>query len=175
MASDVGAVMDRLDIGKAAIVGWSDGADTGLVLAHDAPERVAGLLFFACNVDGSGTKPFVYTDTIGRCLSRHKKDYAALSSTPDEFDALFEAVGQMQRSQPDYTAADLAAVRVPVLSVLTDKDEFITREHAEYIGRSIPRGEFRLLLEGSHFAPIQRPAAFNRVVLDFLAGLPAET
>jgi pimeloyl-ACP methyl ester carboxylesterase len=175
MASDVRAVMDRLDIGNAAIVGWSDGADTGLVLAHDEPERVAGLLFFACNVDSTGTKPFEYTETIGRCLSRHKKDYAALSSTPDQFDALFEAVGEMQRSQPNYTAADLAAVNVPVLSLLTDKDEFITLEHAEYIGRTIPQGGFRVLPEGSHFAPIQRPDAFNRMVLDFLAGLPVGT
>jgi pimeloyl-ACP methyl ester carboxylesterase len=172
MAADVRAVMDRLGIGRAGIVGWSDGADTGLVMAHDTPERVRGLLFFACNVDGSGTKPFVFTETIGRCLSRHKKDYAALSATPDQFDALFGAVGQMQRSQPGYAAVDLAAVRVPVLSLLSDNDEFITREHAEYIARTVPGAGFRLLAEGTHFAPVQRPGAFNAAVLDFLASLP---
>src|SRR5262245_51463448 len=34
MASDVLAVMDRLGIARAAIVGWSDGACTGLILGR---------------------------------------------------------------------------------------------------------------------------------------------
>src|SRR4051794_13448656 len=33
MASDVAAVMDRLNLQKAGLVGWSDGACTALVLA----------------------------------------------------------------------------------------------------------------------------------------------
>src|SRR5437588_12994063 len=37
MASDVLAVMDMLDVAKAPIVGWSDGACTALVLARQAP------------------------------------------------------------------------------------------------------------------------------------------
>jgi pimeloyl-ACP methyl ester carboxylesterase len=174
MASDVVAVMDALGIARAAVVGWSDGADTGLVLAHDTPGRMSGLLFFACNVDSTGTRPFVFTETIGRCLSRHRKDYAALSATPDGFDQLFEDIGLMQRTQPNYAAADLAAIRTPVLSLLSDRDEFITREHAEYIARAIPGAGFQLLAEGSHFAPIQRPAAFTAAMLAFLARLPAE-
>ena len=39
MAGDVRAVMDRLGVERAAIVGWSDGGDTGLVLADETPER----------------------------------------------------------------------------------------------------------------------------------------
>ena len=56
MASDVAAVMDALRIEKAALVGWSDGACTALILASKAPTRVAGVFFFACNMDPSGTK-----------------------------------------------------------------------------------------------------------------------
>jgi pimeloyl-ACP methyl ester carboxylesterase len=37
MASDVLAVMDALRIDKAAVVGWSDGACTALILAMQAP------------------------------------------------------------------------------------------------------------------------------------------
>src|SRR3954464_211403 len=55
MAGDLQAVMDHLEMPKAALVGWSDGACTALVLAGQAPERVAGVFFFACNVDPSGT------------------------------------------------------------------------------------------------------------------------
>src|SRR5580698_3918049 len=63
MASDVLAVMDVLQLEKAAIVGWSDGACTGLIMGAKTPERVAGVLFFGCNMDPSGTKEFVATPT----------------------------------------------------------------------------------------------------------------
>lgn len=168
MAADVLAVMDRLGVDRAAIVGWSDGACTGLVLARQFPARVAGVFFFACNTDPSGTLPFEATPVIDRCFARHVKDYAALSPTPDQFDALAEAVGLMQRTQPNYSAADLAAIRVPVAIVQGAADEFIKPEHARYLARSIPGAELVVLPDVSHFAPLQRPQLFNREVLGFL-------
>ena len=144
MATDVIAVMDRLGVARAAIVGWSDGADIGLVMAHDTPGRVAGVFFLACNVDQSGTKPFVMSDRLGHCISRHQKDYAALSATPEGFEAFSADLNVMQRSQPDYSAADLAAVRAPVLVALGEGDEFIKPEHAAYVARSIPGAELRI-------------------------------
>ncbi|WP_144408407.1 alpha/beta fold hydrolase, partial [Devosia psychrophila] len=65
---DVLAVLDQLRIERAAVVGWSDGAFTGLALARAHPERVAGVFFFACNVDASGAWPFEMTEVIGNCL-----------------------------------------------------------------------------------------------------------
>ncbi len=168
MASDVAAVMDALHIEKAGLVGWSDGACTALVLASNTPSRAAGVFFFGCNMDPSGTKEFVFTPVIGRCLNRHKKDYAALSATPDRFDEFSEAVGLMQRTQPNYSAQDLAQIRVPVLIVQSEHDEFIKREHAEYLARSIPNAESVNLQGVSHFAPLQRPEQFNAVMLAFL-------
>ena len=173
MASDVLAVMDRLKIAKAAIVGWSDGACTGLILARSHPERVSGVFFFACNMDPSGTKEFVMTPMIERCFSRHTKDYAALSATPEQFDALVEAVSLMQRTEPNYTAADLTEIDVPVAIVHSEHDEFIKREHADHLARHIPGAEFIFLPGVSHFAPLQRPAQFNAAILTFLARISA--
>ncbi|MDB5527992.1 MAG: alpha/beta hydrolase family protein [Devosia sp.] len=172
MASDVLAVMDALKIGRAPIVGWSDGACIGLAMSRMAPERVSGVLFFACNVDDSGTKPFEFTRMLGNCIGRHQADYAALSTTPDDFQAFSDAVGLMQRTQPNYSAADLAAISVPVTVVQSEHDEFIKPEHAAYIARTIPGAELVELKEVSHFAPLQRPEVFNAVVLGFLEKLP---
>jgi pimeloyl-ACP methyl ester carboxylesterase len=168
MASDVAAVMDTLHLEKAALVGWSDGACTALILASKAPSRVAGVLFFACNMDPSGTKQFEFTPILGRCISRHLQDYKRLSATPDQFDEFSEAVGLMQRTQPNYSAEDLAEISVPVVIVHSEHDEFIKREHAEYLARSIPNAEFIYLPGVSHFAPLQRPEQFNTVIFAFL-------
>lgn len=168
MAGDVAAVMDTLHLEQAALVGWSDGACTALILADKAPARVAGVLFFACNMDPSGTKEFVFTPIIGNCFNRHVQDYAQLSTTPDQFDAFSEAVGLMQRTEPNYSAHDLAQIRVPVAIVHSEHDEFIKREHAVYLAQSIPNAELVELSGVSHFAPLQRPDQFNHAMLAFL-------
>lgn len=168
MASDVLAVMNRLEIGRAALVGWSDGACTALILADREPHRVSGVFFFACSMDPSGTKPFVATPVIDRCFSRHKKDYRALSATPDQFGAFVDDVSRMMATEPNYSAQDLGRLSVPVAIVLGNGDEFIKPEHAAYLMRSIPGAEFIALADVSHFAPLQRPESFNREVLGFL-------
>jgi pimeloyl-ACP methyl ester carboxylesterase len=169
MASDVLAVMDALHIERAVLVGWSDGACAALVLAAKAPERAAGVFFFACNMDPSGVKEIEPSPILDRCFSRHARDYAQLSATPDQFKAFVEAVSLMMRTQPNYSAHDLAEISVPVAIVLGEEDEFIRREHAEYLARSIPNAELVILDGVSHFAPLQRPEAFNTTMLAFIA------
>ena len=171
MAADTRAVMDALGVAKAAFIGWSDGADTALVLSRQTPDRSAGVFFFGCNVDATGTLPFQFTDIIGRIYNHHVRDYAELSPLPGGFEAMRDDLGVMQKSQPNYGPAELAEVAVPVWSVLGERDEFIKREHAEYIARAIPGAKFVLLPEVSHFAPLQRPDSFNRIMLAFLADL----
>jgi pimeloyl-ACP methyl ester carboxylesterase len=139
-----------------------------LILADKSPARVAGVFFFACNMDLSGTKEVEFGPTIQRCFSRHVKDYAQLSPARDRFDEFTEAVGLMQRTQPNYSADQLAKIRVPVAIVHSEHDEFIKREHAEYLARSIPDAEFIYLANVSHFAPLQRPEQFNIVMIAFL-------
>jgi pimeloyl-ACP methyl ester carboxylesterase len=169
MAGDVVAVMDALQIEQAALVGWSDGACTALILADKAPTRAAGVFFFACNMDPSGTKEITeFGPILQRCIGRHRQDYARLSAAPDQFDDLSAAVDLMQKTQPNYSADDLAGIGVPVAIVHSEHDEFIKRAHAEYLARTIPGAEFVYLPGVSHFAPLQRPAQFNRAMLAFL-------
>src|SRR5882762_10048631 len=165
MASDVIAVMDALHLERVGLVGWSDGACTALVLAAKAPSRTVGVFFFACNMDPSGVKPFEATPTLNRCFARHTKDYAELSATPEHFKDFVAAVTLMQQTQPNYSAHDLAKISVPVVIVQSEHDEFIKREHAEYLARSISNAELIVLNTVSHFAPLQRPEQFNEAML----------
>jgi pimeloyl-ACP methyl ester carboxylesterase len=169
MASDVLAVMDALHVEKAAVVGWSDGACIALILAMKAPARIAGVFFFGCNMDPTGAKEIAQPNPIlDRCFGRHAKDYARLSTTPDQFEAFAEAVGEMMKTQPNYSARDMADIHAPVAIVQSEHDEFIKPEHAEYLARSIRGAELILLPGVSHFAPLQRPEQFNSVMRAFL-------
>jgi pimeloyl-ACP methyl ester carboxylesterase len=175
MASDVLAVTDTLHLKKAVLVGWSDGACAALILAAKVPSRAAGVFYFACNMDPGGVKPFEATPTVNRCFARHAKDYAELSATPEDFKNFVGDVNLMGQTQPNYSAKDLAKISVPVVIVQSEHDEFIKREHAEYLARSIPNAEYIFLKDMSHFAPLQRPRQFNAAVLKFVAKvLPRE-
>jgi pimeloyl-ACP methyl ester carboxylesterase len=168
MASDVLALMDALHLKTAALVGWSDGACTALILAAKHPSRVAGVFFFACNMDPSGLKPFEATPALNRCFARHAKDYKELSVTPERFEGFVEDVSLMGRTQPNFSAHDLASITVPVTVVQSEHDEFIKCEHADYLARTIPDAKFVLLKNVSHFAPLQRPDSFNAAILEFV-------
>ena len=168
MASDVRAVMDALHLEMAGLVGWSDGACIAMILAAEAPKRVAGVFFFACNMDPSGVREIEPSPILDRCFARHATDYAQLSATPDQFKVFVEAVSLMIKTQPNYSEHDLTRIGVPVMIVQSEHDEFIRREHAEYLARVIPNAEFLVLNGVSHFAPLQRPDQFNTAMLAFL-------
>ena len=74
----------------------------------------------------------------------------------------------MMKTEPNYSARDLAEIQVPVAIVQSEHDEFIKPEHAEYLARSIPGAELVLLPGVSHFAPLQRPEQFNAAMRTFL-------
>lgn len=171
LSQDVIAVCDELKIDRFAVIGWSDGACIGLELCRSHPRRVAGLFFFACNVDPSGARPFAATPEIERCFFRHGKDYEQLSETPENFQEFVDAVSAMQQSEPNLKAQDLAVIRTPVTVAQAEHDEFIAAEHAEYLAHALPNGKLARLPGVSHFAPIQRPHVFNAAALACLKSL----
>ncbi len=171
MASDVVGVMDALKIDRAAVVGWSDGAIIGLVMAMKYPQRLTRVFAFAANMDPSGVKPdMLSTPTFGGFATRGAAEYAAVSPTPNDYPAFRAAVEKMWDTEPNYTAADLGEITTPVVIADGDHDEAIKREHTEYLARSIPGAKLAILPGLSHFAMIQDPAAFNSVLLSFLSG-----
>ena len=171
MASDVVAVMDHLGIRKAAVVGWSDGAIVGLVMAIHDPDRLTRVFAFAANMDPSGVKPDVETNrTFARAEARGARDYAMLSPTPGDFAAFKKAIETMWQTEPNYTAAQLAKIITPVAIVDGDHDEAIKPEHTRYLARSIPGAKLIFLPGVSHFAMLQNPALFNAAMLGFLKG-----
>jgi pimeloyl-ACP methyl ester carboxylesterase len=171
MASDVVAVMDALKVPRAAVVGWSDGAIIGLVLAMKNPDRLTRVFAFAANMDPSGVKPDVATNpTFSRFEAEAGRSYARLSPTPAGFEDFAKAINRMWDTEPNYTAADLARIATPVAIVDGDHDEAIKRDHTEYLARAIPGAKLIILPGVSHFAMLQDPAQFNAAVLAFLGG-----
>lgn len=170
MAADVVAVMDKLRLKRAAIVGWSDGAIIGLLVAMHNGGRVDRLYAFGANMDQQGVRSdAAEAPILGVVGPRLVADYAALSGNPTGFGRLQQAVRTMQAHQPQYSAAQLATIRnVPIIIADGAQDEFITQAHPLYLARVIPGARLEIFPDAGHFAPWQQPAAFNRAILAFL-------
>ena len=171
MATDVLGLMDHLKLEKADIVGWSDGAIIGLDIGMNHPDRIGRLFAFAANSTVAGLKPDIDKDpTFSAYIERAGEEYRHNSPTPDEYDAFLNQIGAMWASQPNWSDADLARIRTPVLIVDGEHDEAIRRDHTEMLAKVVPGAQLLILPGVSHFAMLQDPAAFNAAVLKFLAG-----
>ena len=169
MASDVVGLMDYLKIQKADVVGWSDGAIIGLDLAMNHPDRIDRLFAFAANVTLAGLKDgFDKNPTFAAFIERAGEEYKKNSPTPDDYDAFLTQIGGMWASQPNWSAADLARIRTPVLIADGEHDEAIRRDHTELMAKEVPGAKLLILPGVSHFAMLQNPAEFNAAVLGFL-------
>jgi pimeloyl-ACP methyl ester carboxylesterase len=173
MASDVLALMDHLGIKKAAIVGWSDGAIIGLGIAMHHPERVSRLFAFAANSDPSGVADIAKSDVFNAYIERAGEEYKRLSPTPTEYKSFVEQITKMWETQPNWTEADLAAIKVPTWIVDADHDEAIKRENTEFMAAHIPNAGLLIQPNVSHFSFMQDPEQFTNDVLHFLEHVPA--
>ena len=169
MADDVIGLMDVLNVPKADIVGWSDGAILGLDLAIRYSSRVGKVFAFAANTVPSGVNDDVEKNpTFAAFIKRARQEYEKYSATPREYDSFLEQISKMWASEPNWTDAQLKAITAPVLVVDGDHDEAIKREHTEYIAATIPGAGLLILPNASHFAFLQDPDLFSYAVLHFL-------
>jgi 3-oxoadipate enol-lactonase len=67
------------------------------------------------------------------------------------------------------TRARLRAVRAPTLVVTGDCDRFVPPELSDELAGLIPGARLQRIPGGSHGVSFERPEAWNRIVLDFLA------
>ncbi len=170
-ADDVAALLDHLGIAMASLVGWSDGAVTGLELAMTRPARVAKLFAFGANSTPDGLKPHgARSPVFAAYAQRCRAEYRQLSPRPEKWPLLVDGLRAMWRSQPSYSRAQLARIATPTAVADGDYDEIIRREHTAAMSRQIPGARLVMLPWASHFAMLQDPARFTKAVLDFLTG-----
>ena len=66
----------------------------------------------------------------------------------------------------------LAGVAMPTLIIVGDQDQPFLAP-CEYMAKKIPGARLEVIRGAGHSSNLDQPEAFNRVLLDFLGGLPA--
>jgi pimeloyl-ACP methyl ester carboxylesterase len=172
MAADVVAVMDALDIGKASVVGLSDGGIVGLILGFRYPERVDKLFIWGASFDtqsDSTAAPDPAMKGMGAVfMARAQAQYRAVSPTPDGFAALRAALIDLGRREPDLAPAQLASIKAKTVIADGEHEQFIARAHTARLAALIPGSRLLVLPNVSHGGPQQDPAGFHAAVAALL-------
>jgi pimeloyl-ACP methyl ester carboxylesterase len=170
MTSDIIALMDFLKIGKAHVLGWSDGGIIGLDLAINQPDRLIKVIASGANYNPSGLRAdALENEKVKAYIGKAMEDYQELSPNPTGWDAFLANIGQMWASEPNFTAEQLGSIATPVLLLDGESDEGIYTEHTIEMASLIPTAQLIFIPGTGHFGMWEKPVEINNAILDFLA------
>ena len=159
-AEDLHDFMDEKDIGKAILLGFSDGGNIALTFALKYPDKVEKMIVDGANLFPSGVKPFYqWPIEIGYRIAK------LFSKKSEQAKQNAEMLGLMV-NEPHIEPSELAYLMMPVLVVAGTKD-MIKGSHTRLIYSSLPNAQLSIV-EGDHFVANKNADAFNKVVEEFL-------
>jgi pimeloyl-ACP methyl ester carboxylesterase len=176
MADDTIAYLDRMIGGPAHMVGWSDGAVVGLLVALRRPDLVDRLVLIGQYYNSSGKVPGGLADQLGggdQVMGFLRGEYDRVSPDgPEHFPVVYEKTMRMLATEPELELASLAAVAAPTLVLQGDRDE-VTLEHGAAVAAALPSARLAVL-PGTHALPVEVPEVVNALLVWFLGGaIPA--
>jgi pimeloyl-ACP methyl ester carboxylesterase len=160
-ASDVNGLLDKLGLDSANVVGWSDGGNTGLILAMKYPARVKKLVTMGANV-------FIDKTVVdNKIIKEVSKGIDALSNDTSGQAVNSKRLYTLLLTEPKHSFDDLKTIACPVLVMAGEKD-IIKEEHSKGIAAHIAHSRLFIAPKQTHEYPVENPKSFNEVVLDFL-------
>lgn len=160
-AEDMNALLDYLKIDSANVVGWSDGGNTGLVMAMKFPGKVKKLVTMGANV-------FIDHTVVDKWVFKElNKELKELANDTTYLTRNRTRLIQLLLTEPKHTFIELRAIKCPVLVLAGEKD-VIKEEHTRKIAENITGSSLIIAPKQTHYYPSENPEAFNKTVLDFL-------
>jgi len=197
---DLYALMTGLGIAKATLVGLSLGGRTAIDFALVHPDMAEALVLVSPGISGwDFTKDRVLTENdaaldkaamakdLDLCVEWFQRSWTdGPTRKPADVDkAVRERVRAMARANIDRNGRGrleevnavprLAEIRVPTLAVLGDLDMASIHDIVDLIAAKIPGARKVVIGGAAHMVNMEKPAEFNRVLLDFLAALSRPT
>ena len=179
MAAETAAVLSHLETGPAHLLGWSDGGMIGLLLAMDQPDLVRTLTVTGTGFSLAGYVPGPIDDLL--LLPADHEELAVFSGpyateSPDgagHFPVVWEKIRQLWRAPFDWSDR-IGRIEAPTLVIVGD-DDVISVTHAETLARGVQRGQLAVIPGASHAVPVEKPALFNQLVLEFTTNPAVDT
>lgn len=192
-ADDLVAFLEGLGIARAVVCGLSMGGYIAFSMLRRHRDRIRGLILAdtraTADSDEMRAKRARLIELIEQqgmnALAARQLSSMLARSTLERQPELVETVRHMMASvsaegaigglramaaRPDSTSA-LATIDVPTLVVGGAEDGLTPPEVLRAMAAAIARSRVEILEQGGHLCPLERPAAFNHTVSEFLGAL----
>jgi pimeloyl-ACP methyl ester carboxylesterase len=174
MAQDTIRFIEEVVGTPTRLLGMSDGAIVGLLVALRRPDLVSRLVFVAGVAHHDGWLPGVI-DPNNKPPEIMAAFYGEVSPDGrDHFPAVVEKLAQMHQTQPALTTGDLSRIAIRTLVMMGDDDE-VRLEHAIAMYQALPNAELAVIPGTSHGLLVEKPELCNTIILDFLCKGPVPT
>jgi pimeloyl-ACP methyl ester carboxylesterase len=197
VTEDVAGILDALGIERVHVVGHDWGAVLAWLFVAGHEDRVASLTALTVGYPGtSGTRSLEQLEKAWYCFFFQSEGVAEEWLRRDDWSGLrtlLRGGGDLERYTADLarpgalTAAlnwyranatpasllsvpDLPPITVPVLGIWADGDAYLTEAHVKNSREKVVGPWKYVRMEGaSHWLMLDRPAEFNRLLIDFVS------
>lgn len=192
-ADDIVAVLDTLQIARAVIVGLSLGGYVAFALWRRHRDRVRAFVLADTRATPDDEETIERRRSLielaraeGSTAVANLQIPALVGKTtrdrrPDIYDAVHRMVAQAPPAgiigaceamiaRPDSTAL-CTTIDVPTLVVVGDEDVITPPKDCRRLAEQIPASRVEVLHQAGHLSNVERPAAFNTVLSEFLGSL----
>lgn len=174
MASDTIAFIETVVGRRTHVVGNSDGAIVGLLVALRRPDLIDRLVLVAGVFHFNGWLPQVI-DPSNEPPAFLARLYEEVSPDPaGHYQVVVDKLARMHREEPTLDADDLSELRSRTLVMVGDDDE-VRLEHALAMYRGIPDAELMVVPGTSHGLLVEKPELCNDIIRGFLVEDPVPT
>jgi pimeloyl-ACP methyl ester carboxylesterase len=159
-ADDMKQLLDSLHISKANVLGWSDGGNTGLIMAIKYPAYINKLAV-------TGAVLFPTTDAVdASTLTAVKKVIDDIGNPTDAKLITQKRLLTLLLNEPHISIESLKNIQAPILVMAGERD-MIKEKHTRLIAKNIPNSKIVIFKGATHYVPVEKVAAFNQTVLQF--------
>jgi pimeloyl-ACP methyl ester carboxylesterase len=177
MASDMSELIDKLNLGKVNVAGWSDGGNIGLELAYAYPEKVFKLITFGANYSNENfwappdsvtmdpNDPIVVQTSS--LMKRYRTVLERLSPDTGRIPTIKKKLEVLTQKYPNLTHDQLKTINVPIMVVAGDHD-LINLDHTISLFKNLNKVHLYIVPGASHLSLIEYPELINCEIIRFL-------
>jgi pimeloyl-ACP methyl ester carboxylesterase len=192
-ADDLAGLLEQLHVPKVVVVGCSMGGYVGFEFWRRHRDRVRALVLADTRPSADSAEAMQkrrqqieLVRAEGAIALANAQIASMVGKTtrekqPDTYDSVHRMIAQapvegivgaleamMQR--PDSTG-DLAGIDVPTLVVVGEEDAITPVKEARAMQEKIPGSHLQVIAQAGHLSSMERPAAFNHVLTEFVSAL----
>jgi pimeloyl-ACP methyl ester carboxylesterase len=187
--ADTIAYLDAQGLESAHVIGYSDGAIIGLLLALEHPERVRSLISISANLDPAAFTfsegehgPVLDSPATPQPPPKPEDGNAAAEPKPDterehydrlspdgaeHADVVLGKLFTLWTSEPHIDPTELGRITARTLVMSGDRDT-IRPDHSLLIAASIPAAQLCIVPGATHGLLAERPGLISTVIREFL-------